>query len=501
MFNFSVRLRTALGRELIAPFSMAVNRGDKIAVIGEEGNGKSSLLKALAGHSDVEDLELDLQIMPQGIIFSYLEQEISEENLAKSCLFYLLGQDWESYPHLLKLWREYLPHCLEEDLDRPLASFSGGEQVKIQLIGLILREADCFLLDEPTNNLDLETLLWLEAWILKQEKPVLFVSHDLALLEKISTKVIHLEQTHRKTRSRVKQFIGNYRDYVTARQKEISGQNQNAENQKRMREKQEERWRRLYQQVNHQLKSTNSRNPNKGRLLKKKMKSVKAMRSRIDKEEVLRKQDVEESINLFFNQEKGYHKKLFDFHLDELRIGDRLLSSDLSLSLHSDEKLVIMGPNGCGKTSYLKAVLKYLDTQKLSYEVMYQDYSLGLDYDKNALDNLLEDSKKESLTQVRLHLGALKFTEEEMMAKTGSLSGGQRAKLLLLRCVLKSPDLLILDEPTRNLSPLSVEVIYDLFKDYPGAILCVSHDRRFIDEVFDRGLYFSEAGFIDFELD
>ena len=491
MFTFTVEIQTLLGRHLVSPFSLSVAKGDKIALIGEEGNGKSVYLKSLVDTELLKDLNIKRQMSDPNIVFSYVSQEITKYDLRLSVLDYCIEEDWELYADFV---REINTSLGAIDTDRPVESFSGGERVKIQLVKARLTQADCYILDEPSNDLDLESLEYLEQWMNDIQEPILFVSHDERLIQNVATRVTHFEQTHRKTRSLITVYNGTYDAYVSSRQAGIEKQHAEFDNQKRVKRKQELRWQQLYQNVNNSLRNTKGNEPEKGRLLAKKMKSVKSMKKRIDKEIIEDKRDVEESISIHFDaQERITNKRLFEFNLDELLIGDKVLGHNYHLELFAQDKIALVGRNGCGKTSFLNELQNSLT---LEYGMMHQDYRKNLDFESSAIENLVIEGSVDELNRIMLRLGSLKFKESEMNAPVKHLSGGQKAKISLLKLVLQNPPLILLDEPTRNLSPLSVGEIYEMLNGYQGAIFCITHDRNLIDSVFSDALVFTDDGFL-----
>ena len=491
MFTFTVEVETLLGRHLVSPFSLSVNKTDKIALIGEEGNGKSVFLKALVDENLLIDLKVKRHISNPNLVFGYLSQEIQEEDLNLSASEYCIEMDWERYPKFLSEFHRFMNH---NNFDRQLHTFSGGERMKIQLIRLSCFKADCYILDEPSNDLDIETLELLEEWMLKLDRPILFVSHDERLIQNVANRIVHFEQTHRKTQSLITLFEGSYDAYREERLSVITHHNSIVEGQKRAKQKQMKRWHELYDNVSKELQSTKGNNPEKGRLLKKKMKTVKSMKKRFDKQEIEAKREVEESISIHFESlNEKRPNSLFDFRLNELKINNHLLGNDYHLALGPKDKVACIGRNGIGKTLFMDALMSSLD---IRYGIMHQDYAKNLNFELSAIDNLMVDGSRDELTKIMLRLGSLKFTSDEMSASVKHLSGGQKAKLSLLKLVLLNPTLILLDEPTRNLSPLSVGEIYSMLSAYEGAIFCITHDRNLIDAVFDDVIEFTPHGFI-----
>ena len=187
-------------------------------------------------------------------------------------------------------------------------------------------------------------------------------------------------------------------------------------------------------------------------------------------------------------------KTVLNLNLDELKAGDKLLANNIKLVVNGNEKVVITGPNGAGKSTLLSAIKKELEGRKdIRVAFMPQDYSSALNFFGSPIE-FLECADKEETTRARMFLGNMRFTSNEMTGKIGAISGGQQAKLLFLKMVLKRNDVLLLDEPTRNFSPLSAPAVCDALKDFGGCIIAVSHDRAFIEEVCTAEYYLTPEG-------
>ncbi|AZK44108.1 ABC transporter ATP-binding protein [Erysipelothrix piscisicarius] len=493
MFNFSLNIKTEAGRELIAPFSMSLNQNDRVALIGEEGNGKSLTLKALVQDNSLDELHVSRTLNSRHVVFGYLSQEMPRTLLEQDALSYIIKEQWNRYGDVSRKMKEVLPHFEMEDLNRPMHSYSGGERVRLQLLQLMVHPCDCYLLDEPSNDLDLETLMWLEGWMLAQTKPIIFVSHEVMFLQTCANRIVHLEQTHRKTRSHVTVYEGDYQGYCDAFLSQIQKHNHDVKLRQKEKQKQEARWHQLYQKVEHRQRTQTRQDPAKGRLLKKKMHTIKSMERRFEREVVPEKRDFEGAIKLSFEEQARIHqKKILDFHLDELVREGRILACDLDIVVYSRDRIAIVGSNGVGKTTFLHEIIKEIDAEDVG--VMHQSYDLNLDYDLSPIENCVLEGSRDERGLITNHLGSLKFTEDEMNTPMERLSGGQKAKVSLLKLVLKNPKIIILDEPTRNLSPLSVGVIYHLLNNYQGGIISVTHDRALIQEVMDDVYSFDASG-------
>lgn len=220
------------------------------------------------------------------------------------------------------------------------------------------------------------------------------------------------------------------------------------------------------------------------------MHTVKSIGRRLEKEEanLTEKPDYEEAIDIFFDEDikVANGKQVLDYKLDELKIGDKILAKNIDLKVIGPEKICIVGKNGAGKTTLLKKIKSECQALNLKIGYMPQNYFEFEKDDINAIEYLADSFIKDNQTKASNLLGSLNFKREEMFRNIADLSGGQKAKLFFAKMNLDKAEVLILDEPTRNLSPLSKPEIIGALKYYKGAIIAVSHDREFIDQVFDK---------------
>jgi ATPase subunit of ABC transporter with duplicated ATPase domains len=503
--NISV-WKTAEDRELINNLSFTLNKEDKFAIIGLEGNGKSTLLKIIMGF-ELEYIEYKGNINKKRLRLGYLPQSIKDEWKNTSTLDFLL-QDYQemdinpdNYHLLSKLDKVLKQVQFDKELfddHKLIQDYSGGEVVKLGLTKLLLREPDVLLLDEPTNDLDLNTILFLEDFIQQETKPILFITHDEALLENTANGIIHLVQTHKKTKALSYFEKCSYHEYKMKRNLMLASQEMIAKKERSNFKKKMERYRQIYQKVEH-LQNQTVRNPSAARLLAKKVKSLKSTEKRYQKEQenFMDIPEREEEILLFFDDEVALpnNRIVLDYHKEKLQIENTVLSENINLLIKGPMKICIIGNNGSGKTTLLKDIYSQLfKKHNLKVGYMGQDYDEQLNPHHTALELLIDSRNIELEGEVRKIMGALHFTREEMLYKQTDLSGGQKAKLLLLKMVLDKANVLILDEPTRNLSPLSIPVIHNLLLDYKGSIICVSHDRNFIQNVFDEVYVLTNTG-------
>ena len=501
--NVTIRSRKD-DRLLVDDLSFTLHNGERAALIGEEGNGKSTLLKWIYDPGLVESYaEARGQRVLDGKM-GYLPQELPAEEKAlpvcafmeAACGFYALS------PREIREVAQRLglsPALFEAA--RPMDTLSGGERVKVQLAALLLDRCDILLLDEPSNDLDIETLEWLSGFMRAFPGAILYISHDEVLLEETADVIVHLEQVRRKTICRSTVSREGYRAYMDQRARQFAHQEQQARFEKADFQKKKDRYLSIYNAVDHAQDSLTRRDPSTGRLLKKKMHAVKSMGRRLDKEEENLTQLPEAEWAILPKWEPGVAlsrgKVVLDYALDELAVNDRVLSRDIRLKIIGPEKVCILGPNGCGKSTLMDRIAQELLSRKdIRCTYMPQRYGEGVSYSMRPEEYLAPDGDKESVTKARIYLGSMKYTTDEMSHPVSDLSGGQRAKLLLLKAILDRSNVLLLDEPTRNFSPLSCPAVRKLLSEFPGCILSVSHDRRFIEEVTPMLYSLTENGLV-----
>ncbi len=485
------------GRFLIKNLSLTLKEKDKLAIIGEEGNGKTTLLKTILG--------MDLGQEVTGIIntknlrIGYLPQAM-EEKFQKVTVSQFLWKNEEEYYDTIGKFYSYLETFAlkEEVIQQEIHTLSGGEKVKVGILKLLLEENDILFLDEPTNDLDLETLIWLEDFICREKRPILYVSHDEILLKETANRILHLEQIKNQSDCRYTLANMDYTSYLASRMQDIENQEQQAKFEKRQWNKKQEKLNRVMQKVEYQQATISRSDPHGAKLLKKKMHSLKSQERKLAATTPIENPDIEEAINLTFAEvELPKRKKILDFHLTELTNNEKILAKNIHLEVIGNEHICITGKNGIGKSTLIKEIYQTLKERcDLQVGYMPQNYEDILPNDGSVLDFLTESKDKEEMTKVYSYLGNLKLTEEEMRGKINRLSNGTKAKVLLLQLVLKKYNVLILDEPTRNISPLSIPIICQALKKFQGAIISISHDRTYISEVIHQVYELTENGLI-----
>ena len=481
-------------RKIIDNFDLTLNYGDKVCLIGEEGNGKSTLLKWIYDPRLIDEYcEYEGQRIIDNEKLAYLPQELLPIEKDKTIYEYFLEDDLflDSSPKELYDIANRLN--IDENIfysDKKLNELSGGELIKVELARILVSKASLLLLDEPSNDIDLNTLKFLESFINKFEGIILYISHDETLIENTANKIIHLELLNRKTKAMHTISSLSYEEYIKQRDYLFDRETSLAINEKKEFDKKMERYRHVHDRVEHELRTITRQDPGAARNLKDKMHTVKAMGRRFEKEKENLKQapSREEAILLKFEDDVSIpnNKQIIELNIDELLSPDnKVLSNNIKLSIYGPKKICIIGNNGTGKTTLLKMIYKELSNRDdINIFYMSQDYLNQLDDNITPIEYLAPSKNKDDITKARSYLGAMRYTSDEMEHKILNLSGGQKAKLFVLKMNLLKANVLLLDEPTRNFSPLSNPVLRSVLKEFKGVIIAISHDRKFM-EIFD----------------
>ena len=491
-------------RTLIQDLSFVCNDGDKVAIIGEEGNGKSTLLQWI-----YDDALIAPYCQYSGTVHGaqgagYLAQQLSEEEKALSVYeFCLRAENFLelSYWELTDIARQLSFSVDEYYSDRSVSTLSGGERIKLQLSRLLFDQPRVLLLDEPSSDLDLPTLRWLEHFIQTFHGSILYISHDELLMEHTATAILHIEHPRESKPPRCTFARLDYRTYVERRLSGIQDQERRAKKEQEEYDNKMERYRRIQQSVEHAQNAVSRQDPSTGRLLKKKMHAVTSMGRRFSREaeHMTKLPEVEEAVFLRFSSEimLPAGKTVLDFRLDALLAGEKTLAQHIRLRVSGGEKIGIIGQNGAGKTTLLRIIAQELcQRTDLCAVYMPQDYADELPLEQTALDFLAPSGHRDDITRASIFLGSMRFQREEMFHPMQELSGGQKAKIFLTQMMLQDANVLLLDEPTRNFSPLSQPRIRSVLQTYTGSIISVSHDRKYLYEVCDKVYHLTEVGLV-----
>lgn len=494
---------------ILEDVNFEVHDKEKIAIVGRNGCGKTTLLKLIAGDIEMSNLDSDEECGitmagKQNIGFlrqiSFTDGEVTvEEEIKKTfapvfvCearmkeITELLQHNADQqllyeYDNLQKqmealrgyTWRQDMEIMFQQfgfplsDLERPIGSFSGGQQTKVAFIKLLLSRPDIMLLDEPTNHLDLPTIEWLENYLKSYDKAVIIVSHDRMFLDRI------IDITYEIEYHRIKRYVGNYSAFMKQKELDLIKQEKDYE-------EQQKEIQRLTEWI-EKWKNT----PTKVAATRSKRMAIEHM-VKIEKP---RRFDTKTFRAMFTPRIESYTDVLT---VKKLSIGYDTELSCVSFLLQKKERLAVIGENGKGKSTLLKTIVGLQQPLGGSFtfgpnvEWGYFDQQKAVvndaDPEQSVLENFWEEYPDMLREQVRSALGSFLFSQEEVEKKMGQLSGGEKVRLALCKLFQTKPNLLILDEPTNHMDMLGKEALEQMLKDYEGTVLFVSHDRYFISQV------------------
>ena len=477
-----------------------VNENERIALVGRNGSGKTTLLKVLTGECELSSGQLikanktNISILKQNALalsdetirevfdevfadLKQLERQIADvskqlENSEDQKLIERYAKLEEDYKYqggytyqaeMLSVLNGF--GFKEEDLDRKVSSFSGGEKTKIAFAGLLLSKPDLLLLDEPTNHLDLSTIEWLENYLAKYKKAMVIVSHDRMFLDKTVNVVYELEY------GGLKRYAGNYSSFVEQKKNDLLRQEAAYKRQQKDIKRLEE----LIEKFRYKK--------NKAAFAQSKIKYLE----RMDKIADPKKADNKAFKAKFVCGNRGGKNVL---SLDHFQVGYDSVLAEVSLEIRKGERICVMGDNGTGKSTLLKSItgeLKPLSGYMMlghQIEIGYFDQNLANFHSGNTvLEELWNDYPDLDMYKIRSVLGAFLFTSDEVFKEVNVLSGGEKVRLSLAKLMLKKANFLILDEPTNHLDIISKEALENALNEYDGTILFVSHDRYFIKKI------------------
>lgn len=488
---------------------------ERVCLVGRNGAGKSTLMKVLAGEVILDDGKLQIT---QDVVVSRLEQdpprnepgtvydyvasglaEVGEQLKIYHDLLDLVAQEpTEKNINRLARVQEQLDHAnawrfedrvkhvlaaLKLDAETKLTDLSGGWQRKAALAKALVCDPDVLLLDEPTNHLDVTTIEWLETCLKDFRGSIIFISHDRAFIKAMATRIVDLD------RGKLASFPGDYDNYLVEKEEMLRVEEmQNAEFDKKL--AQEEVW------IRQGIKARRTRNEGRVRALKK-LREERQNRVDVQGKAKIQIDDAARSGKIVFEAEK------LQFSFDGKKIVD-----DFSFNIMRGDRIALIGPNGCGKSTVLKLLLDQLKPESgrlhcgTKLEVAYFDqYREILDPEKTVIDNLADGKQEVTVGGRERHalsyLQDFLFSPKRARTPVKALSGGEKNRLLLARIFLKPNNLLILDEPTNDLDIETLELLEELLANYQGTLLLVSHDRQFVDNTVTTSWIFEGEGKIE----
>ncbi len=458
-------------KPVLDDITFLINRKERIALVGKNGAGKSTLLRLIAGEYEPTSGRISKE---SNMTIGYLPQvmlHVDGKTLREEVLSIYAGSDEsEQARFVAEMDRTIIGLGFErKDFDRPCSEFSGGWRMRIELAKILLQHPDLLLLDEPTNHLDIESIQWLEEFLKSSPSAVLLVSHDRAFLDNVCNRTIEI------TLGRIYDYDVNYSRFVELRKERHEQQVRAYQNQQKMIQDTEafiERFR---------YKAT-------------KAVQVQSRIKQLDKLERL-EVDLEDTSRLNLRFPPAPRSGDFPIIIEDLRkdFGAHNVFHDVSFTIRRGEKVAFVGKNGEGKSTLVKCImgqLDYLGTLKVGHNVKIgyfaQNQAALLDENKTVFDTIDYVAVGDIRTKIRDILGAFMFGGEASEKKVKVLSGGERSRLAMIRLLLEPCNLLILDEPTNHLDIQSKDVLKAALQDFGGTVICVSHDRDFLNGLVDK---------------
>lgn len=453
-----------LDRLILDIYKFEIQENDKIGLVGANGAGKTTLIKSLIGDTDIDEGNIYLTNS-----YSYVSQnedikDLHSDNKIKSLL--------------------NAPDKFEDYL-------SGGEKVKLKIVNALKEKKKLIIADEPTSNLDQESIKILEKMLKNHNGALLLVSHDRQFLDPLCNTIVEIDE------GKIKVYKGNYTTYLKLKEKEVKRQEFEHEQYKTEKNRLENA-KIQKNELKNSIRKTPKRMGNSearlhkmgGQRGKKNLDgNIKAIQSRIDKLEVKEKPKNINQIKIYIQDGMEIvSKNLIEVKDLTLKVDEKLLLNDVSFKIKRNKKIALIGENGCGKSSLIKEILKnnneaikINERVKIGYFSQSQD---TLNIDKSILDNIKEVSSFDE-TFIRINLNLFGFKGDEVYKKVGVLSGGEKVKVALCKIILEDNNLLLLDEPTNYLDIISMEALEKSLRSTNKTMLIVSHDRSFISSVCD----------------
>lgn len=507
--------RSFSGDVLFDNINIQVDEKDRIALVGRNGAGKSTLLKILVGEEAPTSGEINTK---RDLSLSYLAQDsrFESENTIFDEMLHVFD-DVRSMESRLRKMEMQMAELTGDTFDKLLSDYdrlseefhvkggftyeaeikailngfkfdesmwqmkiselSGGQNTRLALAKMLLEKPELLVLDEPTNHLDIETIAWLENYLVNYQGALIIVSHDRYFLDKVATITLDL------TKHSLDRYVGNYSKFMDLKAEKLALEAKNYEKQAKEIAKLED-----FVQRNLVRASTTKR--------------AQARRKQLEKMERLDKPSAgQKSANMTFHADKVSGNVVLTVADAAIGYDDQILSAPINIDVKKFDAIAIVGPNGIGKSTLIKSIvgqipfIKGTSTYGANVEVGYYDQTQSnLTRTNTVLDELWNDFSTTPEVEIRNRLGAFLFSGDDVKKSVSMLSGGERARLLLAKLSMQNNNFLILDEPTNHLDIDSKEVLEDALIDFDGTLLFVSHDRYFINRVATKVLEISEEG-------
>ena len=501
------------GPALLDGANFNLERGERVCLIGRNGEGKSTLLKLIEGSLLPDNGEVSIQ---NGLTVSMLAQDVPMDS---GKVADIVAEGAGEAANVLKEYHEASDACvlgdmeacdrmgmLQHKLDQldgwalenkvnsilskmgldpnaDLADLSGGRKRRVLLARALLTQPDVLLLDEPTNHLDVESIEWLEKFLLDQNNlTLLFISHDRSFVDSIATRIVELD------RGILRSYEGNYSRYLDLKAQQMEAEEkQNALFDKKLAE--EEAW------IRQGIKARRTRNEGRVRALKDLREQSKARRSQQGK------------VSMATQEANRSGKLVFEIENLSVSYDSKALIKDFSAIVLRGDRIGLVGDNGVGKTTLIKAILGEIEhggsvKTGTQLEIAYFDQLRNaLDLEKTVMANVSEGSDFVDVNGNRRHIYSylqdFLFSPERARTPVKALSGGERNRILLAKLLLKPSNLIVMDEPTNDLDMVTLELLEEMLSEYKGTLLLISHDRAFMDNVVTSTWVFDGKGNID----
>lgn len=461
-------------RPLLVDLSFSIEKGDRVAIIGRNGTGKSTLLKLIQCALEPDEGTVETA---QHLKIAYMQQHPPESSTQTLRDFigshFDAEHEWDTH-HI-----ERVISLVNLNQDALLDQLSGGQMRKLSLAAALVNNPDMLLLDEPTNHLDIETIEWLENFLLKQHITLVLITHDREFMQKIANRIFEIDL------GSLTRWEGSYQDFLKHKETELQAvEKSQARFDKKLAE--EEAW------IRQGIKARRTRNEGRVRALKK-MRDERAQRQQRQGHVTAQQLKVDYAGKIVLEVNAVSHQ-----------FGDKTIIDNFNVTILRGDKIGILGPNGCGKSTLIDILTQDLTPTKGTVKhgtqlniAHFDQHRMQLNLELTAYDNIADGASHVTINSENKHvmsyLQEFLFTPEKARAQVSTLSGGERNRLLLAKILSQSPNLLILDEPTNDLDMETLDFLEEYLMNYKGTLLLVSHDRAFLDNVVTSTLAFEEG--------
>lgn len=515
--------KSFLSENILENVTFSISDRDKVGIVGDNGSGKTTLFNLLikdlsADSGDINFAKnINLSILKQNISYTsdksvyeeclevfekiiLLEKEIreleiemgnkdlSEEEIRK------LFDIYESKRHYFEENNGYSYNSkirgvlfglgfLEQDFSKSVNNLSGGQKSRLHLAKILLKPSNLILLDEPTNHLDIESIQFLESYLREYRGSCLIISHDRYFLNAVCNKIFSIEN------KKLKSFNCGYDEYISRREKDFEVNRHLYEKQQKEISRQKEIIQRFENYGNNRF-----------------IKQASSRRKLLDKMDLIENPEIyKNSMKLKLVPEVESGKDVLTISDLSMGFNDKILFDDINLNVYKGDKIGLVGKNGVGKTTLFKIICNNLEAIKGKCDLgarvsigYYDQEQKTLSNQNTVMDEFWDAYPKMNNFEVRSHLAKFNFFDEDLFKSVGELSGGERARLELLKLMLSKSNFLLLDEPTNHLDIESKEVLENAIVDYSGTILTISHDRYFLNKVVNKIWYLEEGKITEF---